>query len=168
MGNSPSTKKLDPDDLLAGVPANVVQAVRAFRAETLREEASRLGHRFYHAHCSSAAQRQQVFGLISEALGRSPEERADFLWIRQQYIANLTRRMPRSKGYIVLLERLPQTKDFSPDAREKLLEIFADAAEYWRERGVPFRVFYSFSGAASPASSAPTFPFPALMEASHA
>ncbi len=30
------------------------------------------------------------------------------------------------------------------EAREQLLDIFRDAADYWGDRKVPFRCFYSF------------------------
>ena len=30
------------------------------------------------------------------------------------------------------------------DARETLLDVFRDAADFWAEKKVPFRVFYSF------------------------
>jgi len=31
------------------------------------------------------------------------------------------------------------------EARENLLDVFRDAAEFWAEKKVPFRVFYSFA-----------------------
>ena len=33
---------------------------------------------------------------------------------------------------------------FAAPAREQLLDVFRDAAEYWAEKKIPFRVFYSF------------------------
>ena len=34
---------------------------------------------------------------------------------------------------------------FNKEAREVLLDVFRDAAEFWGERKVQFRVFYSFA-----------------------
>jgi len=39
---------------------------------------------------------------------------------------------------------LPAVQKFDKDARENLLDVFREAAEFWAERRVTFRVFYSF------------------------
>ena len=33
---------------------------------------------------------------------------------------------------------------FDKEAREQLLDIFRDASDYWGDRKIPFRCFYSF------------------------
>ena len=38
----------------------------------------------------------------------------------------------------------PTTPKFDKDMREQLLDCFRDAADFWAERGVDFRCFYSF------------------------
>ena len=43
-----------------------------------------------------------------------------------------------------MLEQLPNTQKFDKEARESLLDVFRDAADFWAEKKVPFRVFYSF------------------------
>jgi hypothetical protein len=43
-----------------------------------------------------------------------------------------------------VLDQLPNTQKFDKEARETLLDVFRDAAEFWAEKKVPFRVFYSF------------------------
>lgn len=47
-------------------------------------------------------------------------------------------------GFVIVLEQLPNTQKFDREARETLLDVFRDAADYWAEKKVPFRVFYSF------------------------
>ena len=47
-------------------------------------------------------------------------------------------------GFLVVLEQLPNTAKFDKEARETLLDVFRDAADYWAEKKVAFRVFYSF------------------------
>jgi len=47
-------------------------------------------------------------------------------------------------GFVVVLEQIPATPKFDKEAREQLLDIFRDAAEYWADRKIPFRCFYSF------------------------
>ena len=38
----------------------------------------------------------------------------------------------------------PTHAKFDKEAREQLLDIFRDAADYWGDRKIPFRCFYSF------------------------
>ena len=47
-------------------------------------------------------------------------------------------------GFIAVIEQLPNTQKFDKEARETLLDVFRDAADFWAEKKVPFRVFYSF------------------------
>jgi hypothetical protein len=46
---------------------------------------------------------------------------------------------------VVVLEGLPCTQKFDKEARETLLDVFRDAVDFWSERRVPYRVFYSFA-----------------------
>ena len=48
-------------------------------------------------------------------------------------------------GFIVVLEHIPAHAKFDKEAREQLLDIFRDAADYWSDRKIAFRCFYSFS-----------------------
>jgi hypothetical protein len=47
-------------------------------------------------------------------------------------------------GFIAVLEHIPANVKFDKEAREQLLDIFRDAADYWGDRKIPFRCFYSF------------------------
>jgi hypothetical protein len=48
-------------------------------------------------------------------------------------------------GFVVVLEHIPAHAKFDKEAREQLLDVFREAAEFWAERKVTFRCFYSFS-----------------------
>ena len=48
------------------------------------------------------------------------------------------------RGFVVVLDQLPDNPRFDREAREQLLDAFRDAADYWGERKIPFRCFYSF------------------------
>jgi hypothetical protein len=45
---------------------------------------------------------------------------------------------------VVVLEHIPTNAKFDKEVREQLLDIFRDAADYWGDRKIPFRCFYSF------------------------
>ena len=47
-------------------------------------------------------------------------------------------------GFILVLEQIPATAKFDKEAREQLIDVFRDAADFWGERKIPFRCFYSF------------------------
>jgi hypothetical protein len=43
-----------------------------------------------------------------------------------------------------VLEQLPDNARFDREAREQLLDVFRDTADFWADRKIPFRCFYSF------------------------
>ena len=45
---------------------------------------------------------------------------------------------------ILVLDQIPTTTKFDKEVREQLLDSFRDAADYWAERKISFRCFYSF------------------------
>lgn len=129
--------------LLERVPSNIVQSIRAFRVQSLQDEARRLQHHFLYAHCAGAVTRQQVLSRIADAfhLPRALCKTADGL------AACLTKQIFQAglqSGFVVVLEQLPNTPRFDREARETLLDAFRDAADFWAAKQVPFRVFYSF------------------------
>ena len=48
-------------------------------------------------------------------------------------------------GFVVVLELLPDGSRFDRETREQLLDAFRDAADFWGERKIAFRVFYSIA-----------------------
>jgi hypothetical protein len=129
--------------LLITVPPNLVQSIRAFRVVELQEEALRLEQHFLYAHCAVALTKQQVCGRIAESFGFPKPFGKNFDALR----TSLTETMHQAgtqTGFLVVIEQLPNTQKFDKEAREILLDVFRDAADYWAEKKVPFRVFYSF------------------------
>ncbi|MES3023687.1 MAG: barstar family protein [Pseudomonadota bacterium] len=129
--------------LLITVPPNLVQSIRAFRVVELQEEAARLGQHFLYAHCADTLTKQQVCARIGEKFYFPKPSSKNFEALR----ASLTETINNAgtqPGFLVVLEQLPNTQKFDKEARETLLDVFRDAADYWAEKKVPFRVFYSF------------------------
>jgi len=63
-------------------------------------------------------------------------------------------------GFILVLEHIPAHAKFDKEAREQLLDIFRDTADYWGDRKVPFRCFYSFSVARAATAGGEKLPEP--------
>ena len=59
-------------------------------------------------------------------------------------MTDLVHKSGAQPGFVVVLEQLPDNPRFDREAREQLLDVFRDAADFWAERKVPFRCFYSF------------------------
>lgn len=129
--------------LFLTVPPNLVQSIRAFRVPELQEEAGRLGQHFLYAHCNAGLTKQQVLGIIAEAFYFPKPCGKNFDALRQTLTETMFQAGPQT-GFLIVLEQLPNTQKFDREARETLLDVFRDAADYWAEKKVPFRVFYSF------------------------
>lgn len=129
--------------LFKTVPPNVVQSIRAFRVIELQEEAARLGQHFLYAYCADATTKQQVLACIAQAFhfpkhfGKNFDALADCL-------TDLAYKAGPQPGFLIVIEQLPNTPKFDKEARETLLDVFRDAADFWAEKKVAFRVFYSF------------------------
>ncbi|WP_420840753.1 barstar family protein [Herbaspirillum robiniae] len=141
-----TTSSMDTEgrmSLFKTVPPNIVQSIRAFRVTELQEEAARLEQHFLYAYCAEAVTKQQVLATIATAFhfprhfGKNFDALADCL-------TDLTHKSGKQPGFVVVLEQLPNTQKFDKEARETLLDVFRDAADYWAEKKIPFRVFYSF------------------------
>ena len=59
-------------------------------------------------------------------------------------MTDLVNKSGAQPGFVVVLEQLPDNPRFDREAREQLLDVFRDAADFWAERRIPFRCFYSF------------------------
>lgn len=125
------------------VSPNVVQSIRAFRVTDLQEEAARLGQHFLYAYCAQASTKQQVLSIIANAF-HFPKHFGKNFDALGDCLTDLAYKSGQQPGFLIVLEQLPNTSKFDKEARETLLDVFRDAADFWAEKKIPFRVFYSF------------------------
>ncbi|MFZ6648426.1 barstar family protein [Undibacterium sp. TJN25] len=133
----------DGEDLLASVALNVVQSIRAFRICDLQAQAAKLGQHFLYAYCLEASTKQQVLGKIAQSFG-FPRHFAKNFDALSDCLTDLPYKAGPQAGFVIVLEQLPNTQKFDKEARETLLDVFRDAADFWADKKVAFRVFYSF------------------------
>jgi RNAse (barnase) inhibitor barstar len=138
---------------LKGVRSNIVQSIRAFRVQDLQETASALGHHFLYANLATAQSKQDVLDMIAQQFTFPAHFGKNFDALYDCMTDPLHKSGPQP-GFIVVLEHIPANGKFDKEAREQLLDIFRDTADYWSDRKVPFRCFYSFSVARSAQSGA--------------
>jgi RNAse (barnase) inhibitor barstar len=134
----------EPMSLFATVRPNIVQSIRAFRVQDLADEAQRIEQHFLFAYCGQAASKQEVLETIATSFffpkhfGKNYDALYDCL-------TDLVQKAGSQPGFVIVLEGLPIAQKFDKEGRETLLDVFREAAEFWAERKVPFRVFYSFA-----------------------
>ncbi len=136
-------KEATADAPLRTVRPNIVQSIRAFRVHDLQEAAQALGHHFLYANLASAQSKQDVLDLIAQQFTLPAHFGKNFDALYDCMPDPLHKSGPQP-GFVIVLEQVPANGKFDKEAREQLLDIFRDAADFWAERKIPFRCFYSF------------------------
>ena len=131
------------DTPLRNVRNNIVQSIRAFRVQDLQEAAQGLGHHFLYANLANAQSKQDVLDLIGQQFILPVQSGKNFDALYDSMTDPVHKSGPQP-GFIAVLEHIPVNAKFDKDAREQLLDIFRDTADYWGDRKIPFRCFYSF------------------------
>ena len=132
-----------PEATLKGVRPNIVQSIRAFRVQDLQDAARSLGQHFLYANLATAQSKQDVLDLIAQQFILPAHFGKNFDALYDCMTDPVHKSGPQP-GFIVVLEQIPANAKFDKEAREQLLDIFRDTADYWAERKIPFRCFYSF------------------------
>ncbi|MBK7001188.1 MAG: barstar family protein [Rhodoferax sp.] len=133
---------------LRTIRPNIVQSIRAFRVSDLQDAAQTLGHRFLYANLANAQTKQEVLDLINQQFKLMAQVGKNFDALYDSMTDPVHKSGPQP-GFIAVLEHIPANAKFDKEAREQLLDVFRDTADYWGDRKVPFRCFYSFSVARS-------------------
>jgi RNAse (barnase) inhibitor barstar len=131
------------DMQLQTVRPNIVQSIRAYTVAELMEAAEQAGQHFLYANVANAQSKQEVMEAIAEAF-TFPMHFGKNLDALYDCMTDLVHRAGQQPGFVVVLEQLPDNPRFDRETREQLLDVFRDAADFWAERKIPFRCFYSF------------------------
>lgn len=133
----------DAETPLRGVRPNIVQSIRAFRVQDLQHAAQHLGQHFLYANLATAQSKQDVLDMIGQQFTLPSHVGKNFDALYDSMTDPVHKSGPQP-GFIAVLEHIPANAKFDKEAREQLLDIFRDAADYWGDRKIPFRCFYSF------------------------
>ena len=139
-----TVQRTQQDTPLKGVRSNIVQSIRAHRVSDLQEAAQSLGQHFLYANLAEAQSKQDVLDMIGAQFTLPTHFGKNFDALYDCMTDPLHKSGPQP-GFIVVLEQIPTNVKFDKEAREQLLDIFRDTADYWSDRKIPFRCFYSFS-----------------------
>jgi RNAse (barnase) inhibitor barstar len=128
---------------LQTVRPNIVQAIRAYRVEDLSCAAQDCDQHFLYANLGDAQSKQDVLEGLAEAFF-FPQHFGKNLDALFDGMTDLVHKAGNQPGFVVVLDQIPDSPRFDRESREQLLDVFRDAADFWAERKVPFRCFYSF------------------------
>jgi RNAse (barnase) inhibitor barstar len=128
---------------LQSVRPNIVQAIRAYRIEDLMKAAESASQHFLYANLAEAQSKQEVLDKIAESF-LFPAHFGKNLDALYDCMTDLVHKSGQQPGFVVVLDQLPDNPRFDREMREQLLDVFRDAADFWAERKIPFRCFYSF------------------------
>jgi RNAse (barnase) inhibitor barstar len=128
---------------LQTVRPNIVQSIRAYTVPELMTAAQEAGQHFLYANVADAQSKQEVLERIADAF-TFPAHFGKNLDALFDCMTDLVHRAGQQPGFVVVLEQLPDNPRFDRETREQLLDVFRDAADFWAERKIPFRCFYSF------------------------
>ena len=129
--------------LLQTVRPNIVQSIRAYRVEDLMKAAQQAGQHFLYANLTSAQSKQDVLEGIAQSF-LFPSHFGKNLDALYDCMTDLVHKSGAQPGFVVVLEQIPDSAKFDREAREQLLDVFREAAEFWADRKIQFRCFYSF------------------------
>jgi RNAse (barnase) inhibitor barstar len=129
---------------LRTVKTNIVQSIRAFRVADLQDAAAQLGQHFLYANLASAQSKQDILDMTAQQFIFPTQSSKNFDTLFDS-MSDALYKSGAQPGFIVVLEHIPAHAKFDKEAREQLLDVFREAAEFWAERKVAFRCFYSFS-----------------------
>ena len=129
--------------LLQTVRPNIVQSIRAYRVEDLMQAAQEAGQHFLYANLTAAQSKQDVLEGIAQSF-LFPSHFGKNLDALYDCMTDLVHKSGAQPGFIVVLEQIPDSAKFDREAREQLLDVFREAADYWADRKIQFRCFYSF------------------------
>jgi RNAse (barnase) inhibitor barstar len=143
------------DSPLRSLRNNLVQSIRAFTVPSLQSAALELGHHFLYANLGAAQGKQDILDLLTEQY-RLPAHANKSLDTLYDCMTDLVHKSGPQTGFVVVVEHIPTNNKFDKESREQLIDIFRDTADYWSDRKVPFRCFYSFAVARASAGQAVT------------
>lgn len=133
----------EPHHLLRGVRSNIVQSIRAYRITDLQQAAAATGQHFLYANLAHTQTKQDALDLIAVQFHFPAHFGKNFDALYDCLTDPLHKAGPQP-GFVVVLDQLPIAHKFDKEMREQFLDCFRDAADYWAERKIAFRCFYSF------------------------
>lgn len=128
---------------LSNIAPQAVLPLQSYDHSALRLAAVDVGQRVLQADCSDATDPDSVLARIVTGFALSANKVLSHEELYREVTGLPLDPAAESPGFIVFLENLPEIPTFDREARNRLLDVFREAADYFYDRQTPFRVFYS-------------------------
>ena len=128
---------------LSNIPQQAVLPLGAYDREQLERDAQRADQRLLRADFHGTADKGAVLERIAQGFSL-PDHFGRNLDALYDCITDLEPAPDTDQpGFVVILQDLPDSASFDAEQRTALLDVFRDAADYFFDHNVAFRVFYS-------------------------
>ena len=131
----------------SNIPPQAVLPLGAYDLAELRKSAQRADQKLLHADFSDARDKAGAMDVLAKAFSL-PKHFGRNLDALYDCVTDL-KPLPDADqpGFVVILENLPASAEGLD--RDVLLDVFRDAADFFFDKGMAFRVFYSVRKPAS-------------------
>lgn len=127
----------------SNLPLQVVLPLGAYQGETLERDALRADQRCLRAELGAASDKAAVLEAIGCSFGLPAHYGANLDALYDCLLDLNPLADAEQPGFLLVLADLPDGPGFDAAQRDALLQVFRDAAEYFSDRDIAFRVLYS-------------------------
>lgn len=127
---------------LSNISPHAMLPLAAYDEASLRRAATLADQRTLSVDLGGLLDREAVFAAIGQAF-ELPAYFGGNLDALYDCLTDLVAPPADAPGFLVMLRDLPDTSGFGRNERDALLDVFREAADYFFEQDVAFRVFYS-------------------------
>lgn len=129
--------------MLKGLPSQAVLPLENNDLAALQAAADEAGQQFMLADCANCTDKDAVLLAIADGLAFG-----DYFGVNLDALYDCVTDLEpdhssSAPGLVIALKDLPDTDAFGSTERNRVLDVFRDAAEFFAGDGVAFRVFYS-------------------------
>lgn len=128
---------------LSNMPLQAVLPLSAYDLDDLKRSAERSDQVWLHANCFAVRDKKGVLSSIAKGFA-FPKHFGMNLDALYDCLTDIEARSEADHpGIVVVLESLPESPLFNGEERDELLDVFRDASDFFAERKIAFRIFYS-------------------------
>ncbi|MDO4904782.1 MAG: barstar family protein [Lautropia sp.] len=128
---------------LSNIPRHAVLPLGAYDRAGLERGALRTDQTLLRCDCSGTDGKVAVLARLGEGLGLPAHYGCNLDALYDCLTDLKPSEDASSPGFVVLLENLPDTGLLPRDDRDAVLDVFRDAADFFYDENIAFRVFYS-------------------------
>jgi RNAse (barnase) inhibitor barstar len=128
---------------LSNMSAHAVLPLGAYHLDDLRKSALQYDQVWLQCDLSACKDKKAILDQLGTGL-KLPKHYGKNLDALYDCLTELKPNTDAAKpGFVVVLQDMPESKEFGVDDRDGLLDVFRDAADFFYDAKVAFRVFYS-------------------------